>query len=144
MNLKNGIDLFKQYGLHDFTLRFMEWFDTKKRDRYYQNNIEKFLPGEDELNEQRKVKFEYAPLVSIVVPAYETAPVFLRQLVDSVLEQTYSNLELCIADGSNTTIVKDTLNEYKDERISYIKLSKNDGISNNTYPHIFLLLVFSL
>lgn len=132
MNLKNGIDLFKQYGLHDFTLRFMEWFDTKKRDRYYQNNIEKFLPGEDELNEQRKVKFEYAPLVSIVVPAYETAPVFLRQLVDSVLEQTYSNLELCIADGSNTTIVKDTLNEYKDERISYIKLSKNDGISNNT------------
>ena len=58
MNLKNGIDLFKQYGLHDFTLRFMEWFDTKKRDRYYQNNIEKFLPGEDELNEQRKVKFE--------------------------------------------------------------------------------------
>lgn len=78
------------------------------------------------------MKFEYAPLVSIVVPAYETAPVFLRQLVDSVLEQTYSNLELCIADGSNTTIVKDTLNEYKDERISYIKLSKNDGISNNT------------
>ena len=41
MNLKNGIDLFKQYGLHDFNLRFMEWFDTKKRDRYYQNNIEK-------------------------------------------------------------------------------------------------------
>lgn len=136
MSLKSqmpyGISLLKHYGIHDFTLRFMEWFDTKKRDSYYQKHLNLFFPTESELDLQRKASFSYEPLISIVVPAYETPSIFLKQLVDSVLSQTYTNFELCIADGSMTSLVLETLNEYSDKRIKYIKLSKNAGISENT------------
>lgn len=136
MSLKSqmpyGISLLKHYGFHDFMLRFMEWFDTKKRDSYYQKHLDLFFPSEAELDIQRKTSFSYEPLISIVVPAYETPANFLKQLVDNVLSQTYSKLELCIADGSKTSLVYDTLNEYSDSRIKYIKLSKNAGISENT------------
>jgi GT2 family glycosyltransferase len=122
----------KQYGIHDFTLRFVEWFDTKKRSNIYHKISSRFLPTEEELSRQRKTHFPYEPLISIVVPAFETDPVFLCQLVETVLEQSYSNLELCIADGSNTDIVRTTLQKYNDTRIQYTKLSKNAGISENT------------
>lgn len=127
-----GTSLVKQYGVHDFTLRFVEWFDTKKRSNRYHKLSNRFLPTDDELSRQRAAHFPYEPLISIVVPAYETDPIFLRQLVDTVLEQSYSNLELCIADGSKTDIVRTTLQNYTDSRIQYIKLSKNAGISENT------------
>lgn len=127
-----GASLVKQYGIHDFTLRFVEWFDTKKRSRQYHKISGRFLPTEAELARQRDTHFPFEPLISIVVPAYETNAVFLRQLVDSVLGQSYSNLELCIADGSKTDIVLQTLQEYTDSRINYRKLFKNAGISENT------------
>ena len=43
----------------------------------------------------------YQPLISIVVPTYETKEKFLRELLDCVIRQTYSNWELCLADGSD-------------------------------------------
>lgn len=136
MSLKSqmpyGISLLKHYGFHDFMLRFMEWFDTKKRDSYYQKHLSYFFPSDTELDIQRKTSFSYEPLISIVVPAYETPANFLRQLIDSVLSQTYTKFELCIADGSNTSLVYDTIRDYSDSRINYIKLSKNAGISENT------------
>lgn len=127
-----GTSLVKQYGIHDFTLRFVEWFDTKKRSNIYYKISDRFLPTEEELSRQRETHFPFEPLISIVVPAYETDPVFLCQLVDTVLGQSYSNLELCIADGSNSDIVRTTLQKYNDSRIQYTKLSKNAGISENT------------
>jgi glycosyltransferase involved in cell wall biosynthesis len=110
----------------------VEWFDTKRRSNRYHKISNRFLPTEEELAVQRTTHFSYEPLISIVVPAYETDPVFLNQLIDTVLEQSYSKLELCIADGSKTDIVRTTLQEYTDSRIQYIKLSKNAGISENT------------
>lgn len=78
--------------------------------------------------------FAHEPMISIVVPTYETPELFLRQMIDSVLDQTYENWELCIADGSKSGKVERQIQqEYGDEkRIRYQRLEKNGGISENT------------
>ena len=40
------------------------------------------------------------PKFSIVIPVYKTPEKFLKEMLDSIVEQTYANWELCIADGS--------------------------------------------
>lgn len=66
------------------------------------------------------------PLVSVVLPTYNRAYTISRA-IDSVLNQTYSNLELIVVDdGSNddTRVVVESIN---DERIKYIRNSKSMG-----------------
>lgn len=62
-----------------------------------------------------------APLISVIVPVYNTAP-YLRQCLDSICNQTYQNLEvICVNDGS-TDNSAEILEEYaaKDSRIIVI------------------------
>lgn len=69
-------------------------------------------------------------LVSIIIPVYNTEQ-YLRQALDSVINQTYKNLEIiCIDDGSTDNSRK-ILNEYakKDSRIKIIHHKKNKGVS---------------
>ena len=66
------------------------------------------------------------PLVSVVLPTYNRAYTISRA-IDSVLNQTYSNLELIVVDdGSNddTRVVVESIN---DKRIKYIRNSKSTG-----------------
>lgn len=76
----------------------------------------------------KKVKF------SIVVPLYNTPIKFLRQMIESVRNQTYSNWQLCMADGSDDqhNYVGEYIRALCDERITYKKLSENKGIAENT------------
>lgn len=90
------------------------------------------LPTEKELELQRNTTWEHPVTISVVVPAYETKEEFLKVLIDSMLEQTYSYWELILADASSTDKVKKQCANYKDERIKYFSLEKNDGISENT------------
>lgn len=73
-----------------------------------------------------------APRFSVVVPAYETDPVFMRELIDSVLAQTYGDFELLIGDASASEQVEHVVLEYSDPRVKYHRLASNDGISANT------------
>ena len=57
-------------------------------------------PTEEELSKQREMEFAVKPKISIVVPMYNTPIKFFEELVDSLIQQTYSNWELCLADGS--------------------------------------------
>lgn len=74
--------------------------------------------------------------ISLVVPLYNTAESFLRQLINSVQSQTYANWELCLVDASdeNQLEIEQMVRDYiqQDERIRYCKLSQNQGISENT------------
>lgn len=74
--------------------------------------------------------------VSILVPLYNTPENFLREMIDSVVTQTYKDWELCLADGSDKdhSFVGEICKDYaeKDARIKYEKLEKNEGISGNT------------
>ena len=73
---------------------------------------------------------------SILVPLYNTPILFLQEMIESVTAQTYSNWELCLADGSDEhhKDVEKTVRHLaaKDSRIKYKKLEKNLGISGNT------------
>jgi GT2 family glycosyltransferase len=73
---------------------------------------------------------------SVLVPLYNTPEKYLREMIQSVIDQTYTNWELCLADGSNPEhdYVEKVCCEYaqKDPRIIYHRLEENKGISENT------------
>lgn len=72
------------------------------------------------------------PLISIIMPVYNTNEAWLREALDSVLSQIYQNWQLCIADDYSThQHVAQVLNEYakKDSRINVAYRDKNGGIS---------------
>ncbi len=80
-----------------------------------------------------RVSFSKNIKFSILVPAYETAEEHLREMIDSVLNQTYSNLELILADASASDRVQRVVAEYEqDERLKYLQVGENKGISANT------------
>ncbi|MBU3574774.1 glycosyltransferase family 2 protein [Polynucleobacter sp. UK-Mo-2m-Kol15] len=72
-----------------------------------------------------------SPLISIVMPTYETPIDLLRAAIDSVINQVYENWELCIADDySKSPQIKEVLNEYKnkDHRIKFLMRDENGHI----------------
>ncbi|MGI6153498.1 MAG: glycosyltransferase family 2 protein [Christensenellaceae bacterium] len=86
-----------------------------------------------ELAAQKETAFAYAPKISIVVPLYNTPDSFFREMVGSVLAQTYPNWELLLADGSTEqNELAKIASEYTDSRIKYRKLAENKGISGNS------------
>lgn len=89
-----------------------------------------------ERKKQEETKFEKRYIFSILVPLYNTPEKFLREMIESVLMQTYGDWQLCLADGSDDehTYVEKICSEYAraDSRICYEKLEQNLGISENT------------
>lgn len=80
----------------------------------------------------RAARFTRQPLISIVMPVYNTPETWLRKCVDSVLAQTYTHWELCIADdASPDPRVREVLAEYaaRDERIKVVRRERNGHIS---------------
>ena len=78
-----------------------------------------------------------APLISIVIPAYNTPEKYLVMLLDSFRAQTYPNFEAVIADGSEGghTDVRRTVERYAAEdpkRFKYVDAGGNQGIAGNT------------
>lgn len=98
----------------------------------YQTWILNNEPNEEELQKQRETKFKIQPKFSIVVPMYNTPLNFFEELVDCLIGQTYSNWELCLADGSPKENQELKLILKKDKRIQYQFLNENKGISGNT------------
>lgn len=72
------------------------------------------------------------PLISIVMPAYETEPAYLKAAIASVQAQAYPDWELCIAnDGSKSAAVRRVIDAScrEDPRIRAVHLERNSGIS---------------
>ncbi len=78
--------------------------------------------------------FDKSIKFSILVPLYNTPKKFLVEMIKSVQNQTYKNWQLCLADGSDEqhSYVGEYVKSLKDDKISYQKLTKNGGISENT------------
>lgn len=89
-----------------------------------------------ELEQQEKDVFQKNIKFSVLVPLYNTPERFLHEMIQSVLDQTYGNWELCMADGSDRQHkeVERICKSYmrKDSRVQYKKLEQNLGISENT------------
>ena len=65
-------------------------------------------------------------LVSVIMPSYNTAN-FIKDSINSVLCQTYKNFELIIIDDCSNDDTEKIIASYHDNRIKFIKLSKNSG-----------------
>ena len=90
---------------------------------------------EESLKLQRAARFDREPLISILVPVYKTPLPFLREMIESVLAQSYGRFELILANASpEEKELSAVLSEYagKDGRIKTFDLAENGGISRNT------------
>ncbi len=141
MSLKNNFNkikyYFRRYGFFS-TLKkiFKRIFHIKENRKtnleQYKSWMEKNNPTNEELEKQRNHRFDIEPKISIVVPMYNTNEGFFKELVEGLINQTYKNWELCLADGSGTQ--NENLKKYyeSDKRIKYKFLNSNKGISENT------------
>ena len=132
---KRGYHYMKNYGLSKLYLKARDRLERDRLEKNYQEFLFAGRPAESELQLQREHRFAYEPLISIVVPVYRTPEAFLREMVESVLGQTYASLELCLADGSgDDDHTERILKAYaeKDPRVRYEKLPENLGIAGNT------------
>ncbi|SKB76898.1 Glycosyltransferase, GT2 family [Lachnospiraceae bacterium] len=101
------------------------------------------FPNEEQRRAEENTVFSEKHVFSILVPLFNTPEQFLREMIESVTNQTYAGWELCLADGSDDehSYVKKIVDEYieKDklvyperQRIQYKKIEENLGISGNT------------
>ena len=136
--IKKAFLYLKHFGLKEFMNHLFERLEPEEVP--YGPWYESHKPDEAELDRQRKTDIEGGPVFSVLVPAYMTREMFLRQLIESVKAQTYDRWELCIADASDREYpegvmsVEEIVREYAstDARIRYKKLTENISISANT------------
>ena len=131
-NVKKGILYLRHYGMKEFWVKLTERFQADDVD--YKEWYENHRVLEKDLEEQKNVHFFKEPLISIIVPIYNTPITFLRQMIDSVRQQSYAKWELCIGNASpEKQEIRQVLEEYKsDKRIKEIAILENKGIAENT------------
>lgn len=67
------------------------------------------------------------PLVSVIVPAYNSADV-IGETIEGILQQTYRNMEVIIIDDASTDATREVILSYQDKRIKPIFLDKNRNV----------------
>ena len=122
----------KYYGLKELIARLKKGYEahTQYNIWFRDNRITEY-----EMEKQKKFHFDYEPKISIAVPTFNTPVDMLKIMIDSVIDQTYSNWELCIADaGDDGNPARKVIKEYeqKDNRIKVAYLNDNYGIAGNT------------
>lgn len=161
-NIRTTINLIKEEGIvktiNEIKIIIFGKVEYEDINKTYQEWIKHNEPTKKEIEEQRNTKFKINPKISILVPMYNTPYKFFKELVECLKNQTYTNWELCLADGSpehDESLEKIYQN---DERIKYKFIGENKGIAGNTneciklatgdfialFDHDDLLPVFSL
>ena len=100
-------------------------------------------PTVEDLRQMRSEAGSFAtcPRISIAVPVYKPPIPVLIRCLESVIDQTYPNWELCLADdGSDDPALAAVLQQYvqRDARIRLTVLKENVGISGATNAALHL------
>ena len=130
-----AMDFWKENGLKALILKSKHKLQGLDNDYDYGEWYQLTCPSKEELERQRNTRFDYEPRLSIVIPVYKTPEGYLQELLESILSQTYSKWEVCIADGSPRGESRERLlKRYadRDTRFKYVILGENKGISGNT------------
>lgn len=84
-------------------------------------------------------------LISVIINAYNSEK-YIRKCIDSVINQTYKNIEIVVINDGSTDNTLEILNSYDDSRIKIITqknkglaLSRNVGIDNSNGKYIYFL-----
>lgn len=134
--LKKGLCYLKKNSLKELIVKARERLYRDKMEKNYESWLQQNTPTQKDLEAQRHKIWKQNIKFSVIVPAYRTPEKYFRQMLNSVLKQTYTNWELCIADGGGEeeSSLFHIIEEYKnrDARIRYKKLERNLGIAGNT------------
>ena len=127
----------KKHGLKALFLKSKHKLQGLDNDYDYKEWYDLTKPDQEELNRQKQEKLPSSPLFSVVIPAYKTPEKYLREMMDSLLAQTYENWEVCVADGSpqgEGAGAARVMSWYqkRDRRFRYENLGGNRGIAGNT------------
>lgn len=109
----------------DSTANYQEWIECREKP---------IFSDTDRIRSEVEA-FSLKPVISVVMPTYNTDPQLLRLCIDSVLNQYYPYLELCVADDcSPNQEVRDILREYqaRDNRVKLVFRDQNGHISRAT------------
>ena len=124
----------KAYGIGK-TVGLLYEKATHKDQKDYERWLERHKITEAIREVQKETVFDKQPCFSIVVPLYKTQEKYLKELVESIKGQTYSNWELCLSDGSGgDSPLKEILKEleHSDGRIKVISSKESLQIAENT------------
>ena len=92
-------------------------------------------PSEAELERQRRELPAWDGLISVLIPVYNTKPVFLEELAASLAAQTWPRWEACLYDGASTdsgTVAALDRLAAADSRLRVVHGTENEGISGNS------------
>jgi len=100
----------------------------------YEKWLAASMPGGRDLATMRELSGAFAarPLISVVMPVYNSEEHWLREAIGSVRSQAYENWELCIADDNSTDArVQEVLRDEasRDPRIKVVLRNQNGGIA---------------
>ena len=117
--------------------KFSSWKrmrDARADDANYQRWLARHRATASDLTAQRGRSFPQAPLISIVVPCFRSDPRFLREMIVSVVAQSYGGWELVLVDATagESSVVADTVAAVSDPRVRRVPLEGNRGIVGNT------------
>ncbi len=132
---RRGFEYIKKHGVMKLYRKAQERLYRDHLERNYSEWMFGMRPADSEKELQREHRFAWEPVISIVVPVYRTPEHYLREMIESVLSQTYGKLELVLADGSGEDAsAEQVIRGYvrQDGRVRYQRLEKNFGISGNT------------
>lgn len=124
------VPILRKIGIKARDILFPE-MAQRDREIYHYQDYYPTIP--EHMHQVREAtKFKVRPLISLVLPTYNTPEIYLRECLDSVLFQSYDNWELCIADdASPDKNVRTVIEEYakNDSRIKWVVRKKNGHIS---------------
>jgi len=134
-NISKGLLVLKTNGVGGLLAQMKKFTKRHKAALSYEAWIKNQTRTPEVLQNERDTSFEHNPLISLVVPVYNTKHEYLHDLINSVREQTYSNWELLLVNGGSTDQEIDRIIQSvssQDNRVRLLSLGKNLGISGNT------------
>ncbi|MBE5964035.1 MAG: glycosyltransferase [Lachnospira sp.] len=119
-DIRKAVDNVKKYGVVNGTKKSIEESKLIKFD--YEEYRKKNEPSYDILEQQKREGFIFEPLISVLLLVKNRDSMYARETLESILKQTYHNVELCVLTTKENEQVKRALDEFCNDvhKINYI------------------------
>jgi O-antigen biosynthesis protein len=136
----SGFRILLREGPRSFSTKAIQKIKNRRPEQsttiFYPEWIIQHEPPSEKLVQQQSnsLALQYRPKISLILSVWNSQPKRLEATIESVINQTYNNWELCLADGHSKESIVNILQKYsvQDPRIKVLRLAKNQGISQNS------------